>query len=89
LETHSKKGFNMSSKFVSALAAVALTAAPTIAAAQSAAPAPAQESVEGSELRGGGGVGQVLPLFIIIAIVLLIREIVKDRDLGREDPRSP
>jgi hypothetical protein len=76
----------MSSKFVSALAAVALMAAPTIAAAQSAAPAPAQESVEGSELSGAG---QVLPLFIIIAIVLLIREIVKDRDLGREDPRSP
>lgn len=79
----------MSSKFVSALAAVALMAAPTIAAAQSVAPAPAPESLEGSELRDSGGVGQVLPLFVIIAIVLLIREIVKDRDLSRQDPRSP
>lgn len=80
----------MRSKIVSALAAVALTAAPTIAAAQTAAaPAPAEETVEGSALRGeGGGVGQILPLLAIVAIVFLIRELVKDRDLG-EVPRSP
>jgi len=81
-----------SRKFVSAFAAVALIAAPTMAAAQSVqAPlAPAAETVEGSEMRDGdSGVGQLLPLIIIIALVFLIREIVKDRDIGERDPRSP
>jgi hypothetical protein len=77
----------MSSKrIVSALAAVALVAAPTIAAAQVA---PAPETVEGSELRGEGGVGQILPILAIIAIIFLIREIVKDRDIGLDNPASP
>ena len=71
-----------------ALAAVSLATAPTVAAAQSAAPlAPAEETVEGSQL-GDSGVGQVLPLFVIIAIVMLIREIVKDDDSG-DPPVSP
>lgn len=74
-------------KFVTALTAMSLAAAPTVASAQVAAPAPAEETVEGSQL-GESGVGQVLPVFVIIAIVLLIREIVKDRDLG-EPPISP
>lgn len=79
----------MRSKIMSAFVAASLVAAPTVAAAQSAAQplAPASENVEGSEMRGG--VGQVLPLFAIIAIVLLIREIVKDRDIGRDNPVSP
>jgi len=78
----------MRSKLMSAFVAASLVAAPTVAAAQSAAPlAPASENVEGSEMRGG--VGQVLPVFVIIAIVLLIREIIKDRDIGRDNPKSP
>ncbi|HEX8643634.1 MAG TPA: hypothetical protein VF702_06945 [Allosphingosinicella sp.] len=81
-----------SKKFVSAFAAFALMAAPTMAAAQTQAPlAPAEESLEGSSLRDGddGGVGQILPIIAIIAIVFLIRELVKDRNLGEQDPRSP
>ena len=59
-------------KFVTALTAVSLAAAPTVGAAQAAAPvAPAEETVEGSQLRGDSGIGQVLPLFVILAIVLL------------------
>lgn len=77
-----------SKKFISALAAAALVAAPTVAAAQMS---PAPETVEGSELRDSenGGVGQILPLLAIIAIVFLIRELVKDRDIGFDDPISP
>ena len=77
-------------KIVAALAAAALVAAPTMGVAQTAAqaPAPAAETVDGSELRGGNGFGQVLPLLFIIALVLLIREIVKDRDVG-DDAISP
>ena len=75
-----------SKKFMSAIAAVALMASSSMAAAQVA---PAPEAVEGSELRGeGSGVGQIFPLIAIIAIVFLIREIVKDRDIG-ENPISP
>lgn len=75
-----------SKKFMSAIAAVALMASSSMAAAQVA---PAPETVEGSELRGeGSGIGQIFPLIAIIAIVFLIREIVKDRDIG-ENPISP
>lgn len=77
-----------SKKFISALAAAALVAAPTMASAQMS---PAPETVEGSELRDSenGGVGQILPLLAIIAIVFLIRELVKDRDIGKDNPVSP
>jgi hypothetical protein len=77
-------------KIVTGLTAAALVAAPTMAVAQSAAPeiAPAGESVEGSELRGGGGIGQVFPLFLIAAIVFAIRELVKSEDPG-DDAISP
>jgi hypothetical protein len=71
---------------VTALAAVSLATAPAMAAAQ---PAPAQETVEGSQLgEDDSGVGQILPLFVIAAIVLLIRELVKDDDSG-DPPISP
>ena len=54
-------------KVVTAVSAVALIAAPTIAVAQTAAPVePASESVEGSELRGGF----IIPLIALIAIIL-------------------
>jgi hypothetical protein len=72
----------MRSKLISALAAVSLMAAPTMAVAQN------DPDVETEEERRGGGFGQVLPLLVIIAIVFLIREIVKDRDIGAE-PISP
>lgn len=75
-------------KLVTAMAAVSLITAPTMAVGQTAAPlAPAEETVEGSQL-GDSGVGQILPLFVIAAIVLLIREIVKDSDSG-DPPISP
>lgn len=75
-------------KFVTAMAAVSLATAPTMAAAQATAPlAPAGETVEGSQL-GDSGVGQILPLFVIAAIVLIIRELVKDDDSG-DPPISP
>ena len=53
-------------KVLTAASALALIAAPTMAVAQSAAPEPASESVEGSELRGGF----IVPLLALIAIIL-------------------
>jgi len=53
-------------KVVTAVSAIALIAAPTIAVAQSAPVEPASESVEGSELRGGF----IIPLIALIAIIL-------------------
>ena len=57
--------------FIAAATAAALVAAPTVAVAQGAAVAatevaPASESVEGSELRGGF----IIPLIALIAIIL-------------------
>jgi hypothetical protein len=57
---------------MAATTAVAMTVAPTMAAAQSTAPAaatevsPAGENVNGSELRGGF----IIPLIALIAIIL-------------------
>ena len=54
-------------KVITAASAVALMAAPTVAAAQYAPPVePASETVEGSELRGGW----IIPLIALIAIIL-------------------
>lgn len=53
-------------KVVTAASAVALMAAPTVAAAQTTAVEPASETVEGSELRGGF----IIPLIALIAIIL-------------------
>lgn len=78
-------------KIVTGLTAAALVAAPTMVAAQTAAPelAPAGESVEGSELDGDtGGIGTIFPIVLIAAIVLAIRELVKSDDPG-DDAVSP
>ena len=72
--------------FIAAATAVALSVAPTVAAAQ-AAPievAPAAESVDGSELRRGGF---IIPLIAIIAIILGIIAALKDDKDG--PPTSP
>ena len=62
---------------MAATAAVALMTAPTVAAAQSAREvAPAAESVEGSQLRGGF----IIPLIAIVAIVLGIYAATNDDD---------
>jgi hypothetical protein len=74
-------------KFVTALTAVSLAVAPTMASAQIEAPeADRAESDDGD--GGGSGIGQVLPIFVIAAIVFLIREVVKDSDSG-DPPISP
>jgi glycerol uptake facilitator-like aquaporin len=70
--------------FIAATAAVALMAAPTVAAAQSVEVAPASETVsEGSELRGGF----IIPLIAIIAIILGILAAINDDDDNL--PESP
>ena len=62
-------------RLVAAAASVALMTAPTVALAQSSAAtsasvaqevAPAEETVEGSELRGGF----IIPLIALIAVIL-------------------
>ena len=69
---------------ITATAAVALMAAPTMAAAQSVEVAPAAESIdEGSELRGGF----IIPLIAIIAIILGILAATNDDD--DDLPSSP
>ncbi|HEY1604140.1 MAG TPA: hypothetical protein VGF77_00910 [Allosphingosinicella sp.] len=75
---------------VIAAASIALMAAPTVAAAQRAAPRaaaaevnPAGESVDGSELRGGF----ILPLIGIAAIVAII--ILATRHHHHNLPTSP
>lgn len=71
------------------VAAVALTVSPTVAAAQAAAPtqlAPAEEAVEGSELRGGF----IIPLLAIVAIILGILAATGELEGDDEGaPRSP
>jgi len=70
-------------KVITAAATVALMAAPTVAAAQSAAIEPAGESVEGSELRGGF----IIPLIALIAIILGILAATHGED--NDPPTSP
>ena len=69
-------------KVITAAAAVAMMAAPTVAAAQSAPIEPASESVEGSELRGGF----IIPLIALIAIILGILAATND---DGDPPESP
>jgi len=68
---------------VAATASVALMTAPTVAAAQAAPEvAPASETVEGSELRGGF----IIPLIAIVAIILgILAALHEDED----PPHSP
>ena len=71
-------------RLIAATAAVALMAAPTMAAAQSVEVAPASESIdEGSELRGGF----IIPLIAIVAIILGILAATNDND--DDLPSSP
>lgn len=68
---------------LTAVAAASLAAAPTMAAAQASAPtelAPAAESAEGSDLRGGF----LLPLVGVVAIIIAILVFVDD-----DEPESP
>jgi type IV secretory pathway VirB2 component (pilin) len=53
-------------KVLIAASALAMITAPTVAAAQSAPVQPADETVQGSELRGGF----IIPLIALIAIIL-------------------
>ena len=69
-------------KVLTAASAVALMSASTVAAAQSAPVQPAEESVEGSELRGGF----IIPLIAIVAIILgILAALHEDED----PPHSP
>lgn len=69
---------------LAATTAVAMIAAPTMAAAQSAEVAPASESVNGgSELRGGF----IIPLIALIAILLGIYAATHNNN--DDLPRSP
>jgi hypothetical protein len=72
-------------KIVAAASAVALVVTPTLASAQQSAAAevaPAAESVEGEELRGGF----IIPLIALIAIILGILAATHD---GEDPPKSP
>ena len=73
---------------IAATTSVALMAAPTMAAAQTAAPAtteiaPAGENVAGSELRGGF----IIPIIALIAIILGIIAATRGNDDNL--PHSP
>ena len=75
---------------IAATASVALMATPTMAAAQSAAQAaasaevaPATETVDGEQLRGGF----IIPLIAIVAIILGILAATNDND--DDLPHSP
>ncbi len=75
---------------IAAATAVALAATPAVAASNNAAAArqaamsvtPADESVEGSELRGGF----IIPLIAIVAVILGILVLLEDEDDGRVSP---
>jgi hypothetical protein len=71
-------------KVITAAAAVAMMAGSTVAAAQTAAVAPANEAVEGSELRGGGF---FIPLIALLAILLGIIAATHNND--NDLPHSP
>lgn len=71
----------MVKRIFTAAAAAALAVAPTVASAQQAAPAvpaPAQESVEGSQIRGGF----ILPLVLVVALAVLIYLLTHDDEDG-------
>ena len=70
------------SSILAALAATSMAAAPVAAAPRPAAEvAPAAETVEGEQIRGGF----LLPLAIIVAIIIGVLLLTKDE----EEPVSP
>jgi heme/copper-type cytochrome/quinol oxidase subunit 2 len=73
-------------KLIGAAAAAALALSPTVAAAQSAPVevAPAAEQAEGEQIRGGF----ILPLTIIVAIIIGVLLLTKDKDNDAE-PMTP
>lgn len=76
----------MRSKLISAAAGLALVAGPAVATANTPppavqAPAPAPETVQGSEIRGGF----ILPLLTIIAVIIAVLLLTKNND----KPHSP
>ena len=74
----------MFKNFTMAAIAVSLVATPTISAAQSAAPAPAVETMDSnSALRGGF----ILPLAAMAAIVLAV--LLLTRDDEESEPVTP
>ncbi|PSJ38937.1 hypothetical protein [Allosphingosinicella deserti] len=78
----------MKSRYLSAIVASALVLAPTATLAQSAAPAPAVETVsadEGSNLLGGGGM--VLAGVFFAALLALI--LLEDEIFGDDGPLNP
>ena len=74
----------MLKRLTAATAAFALSVAPVAASAQSQAAAevaPAQEEVDGEQIRGGF----ILPLAVIVAIIIGVLLLTKDD----EEPISP
>jgi hypothetical protein len=74
-------------KLIAAAAAAALALSPTVAAAQTApvAVAPAAEQAEGEQIRGGF----LLPLGIIVAIIIGVYLLTKDKDKDDNQPMTP
>lgn len=72
----------MFKKTLAAAAALSLAATPVLA--QSRAPEPASEQVEGSEIRGG----VILPTLVLIALILAVLK-ATDTWPFDEDPQSP
>ena len=76
----------MFNKALAAVAALSLTASPVLAQSQAtvSAPAPAEETVEGSEMRGGF----ILPGIAIVAIIIAILALTDTWPFD-DEPESP
>jgi hypothetical protein len=74
-------------RIIASFGAAALAFSPAVAAAQSVAPIiPAEETVEGSELRGGF----IIPLVAIVAIILGVLAALGELEGdGNGPPKSP
>jgi hypothetical protein len=73
----------MLKKSIAAMTALSLVASPVLAQSSAglSAPAPATESVEGSELRGG----RILPAIAAVAIILVILALTDTWPFGDGD----